>query len=180
MLEIALISLQMYIIAWLCLLSEQSRIASHCNPSTIIKHSLFRTNQRFIQFMNNTMFIKEEGSEGRTTSSSPETTTKNGAALCPCSQSTSPSSIVRMCPCAAVLLSCAGVNFGNICSIRELVRGSPLRVLDIVVIYSVVAPDKSSLESLRLSLSEKEYPNVMHILRDSCKKIGGHSHYLLC
>jgi hypothetical protein len=78
-----------------------------------------------------------------------------------------------MCPCAAVLLSCAGVNFGNICSIRELVRGSPLRVLDIVVIYSVVAPDKSSLQSFRLSLSEKEYPNVMRILRDSCKKIGG-------
>jgi hypothetical protein len=51
-------------------------------------------------------------------------------------------------------LSCAGVNLGNIFSIRELVIGSPLRVLDIIVIYSVVAPDKSSLESFRF-LSEK-------------------------
>jgi hypothetical protein len=52
-----------------------------------------------------------------------------------------------MCPRAAMRLSCAGVNFGNIFSIRELVIGSPLRVLDIDVTYSVVAPDKSSLES---------------------------------
>ena len=53
-------------------------------------------------------------------------------------------------------LSCAGVNFGNIFSILELVIGIPLRVLDMVVIYSVVAvPDKSSLESFRLSLYEK-------------------------
>jgi hypothetical protein len=59
-----------------------------------------------------------------------------------------------MCPRAAMLLSCAGVNLGNIFSIRELVIGSPLRVLDIIVIYSVVAPDKSSLESFRF-LSEK-------------------------
>ena len=54
-------------------------------------------------------------------------------------------------------LTCAGVNLGNIFSRRELVIGSPLRVLDIVVIYSVVAAHKSSLESFRLSLSEKEY-----------------------
>ena len=60
-----------------------------------------------------------------------------------------------MCPCPAMRRICAGVNFGNIFSIRELVRGSPLRVLDIVVIYSVVAPHKSSLESFRLSLAEK-------------------------
>ncbi|MGA7044084.1 MAG: hypothetical protein WBY71_10480, partial [Nitrososphaeraceae archaeon] len=65
-----------------------------------------------------------------------------------------------------------GVNFGNIFSIRELVRGSPLRVLDIVVIYSVVAPHKSSVESFRLSISEQEYPKMMRILRDFCKKIG--------
>ena len=52
-------------------------------------------------------------------------------------------------------LSCAGVNFGNIFSIRELVIGIPLRVLDMVVIYSVAVPDKSSLESFRLSLYEK-------------------------
>jgi hypothetical protein len=51
-------------------------------------------------------------------------------------------------------LSCAGVNFGNIFSTRELVIGIPLRVLDIVVTYNVVAPHKSSLESFRF-LSEK-------------------------
>ena len=60
-----------------------------------------------------------------------------------------------MCPRAAMRLSCAGVNFGNIFSIRELVIGIPLRVLDMVVIYSVAVPDKSSLESFRLSLYEK-------------------------
>jgi hypothetical protein len=52
-------------------------------------------------------------------------------------------------------LSCAGVNFGNIFSIRELVIGIPLRVSDMVVIYSVAVPDKSSLESFCLSLYEK-------------------------
>ena len=53
-------------------------------------------------------------------------------------------------------LRCAGVNFGNIFSIRELVIGIPLRVSDMVVIYSVAVPDKSSLESFCLSLYEKE------------------------
>jgi hypothetical protein len=48
-------------------------------------------------------------------------------------------------------LICAGVNFGNICSIREVVIGRPLRVLDIVVVYNVDAPHKSSLESFCLS-----------------------------
>jgi hypothetical protein len=57
---------------------------------------------------------------------------------------------------------------------RELVIGSPLLVLDIAVTYSVVALHKSSLESFRLSISsEKEYPKMMRILRDFCKKIGG-------
>ena len=50
-----------------------------------------------------------------------------------------------MCPRAAMRLSCAGVNFGNIFSIRELVIGSPVRVLDIDVTYSIAVPDKSSL-----------------------------------
>jgi hypothetical protein len=82
--------------------------------------------------------------------------------------------IERMCPRAVMRLTCAGVNLGNICSIRELVIGNPLRVFDIVVIYSVVAPHKSSLGSFRLSISEKEYPKMMRILRDFfCKKISG-------
>ncbi|MFL6383989.1 MAG: hypothetical protein ACJ712_03335, partial [Nitrososphaeraceae archaeon] len=53
------------------------------------------------------------------------------------------SSIERMCPRAAIRLSCAGVNFGNIFSILELVRGSPLCVLLLIVItFSAVAPHK--------------------------------------
>jgi hypothetical protein len=47
-----------------------------------------------------------------------------------------------MCPRAAMRLSCADVNFGNIFSILELVRGSPLRVLLIVITFSAVAPHK--------------------------------------
>jgi hypothetical protein len=39
-------------------------------------------------------------------------------------------------------LICAGVNIGNICSTRELVRGSPLELLLIDVLSSVVAPQK--------------------------------------
>src|SRR5215469_662510 len=66
--------------------------------------------------------------DGRTISISPETTTKNGTALSPCSTSTSPGCIARMYPCTATRLICCGVNFGNICSIRELLRGRPLDV----------------------------------------------------
>ena len=73
---------------------------------------------------------------------SPETTTKKGGALYPCSQSISLPSIERMCPRSAMRLTCADVNFGNIFSVLDLVSGSPLRVLDIVVIYSVVATHK--------------------------------------
>ncbi|HYA83716.1 MAG TPA: hypothetical protein VEH06_09760 [Candidatus Bathyarchaeia archaeon] len=39
-------------------------------------------------------------------------------------------------------LICAGVNIGNICSTRELVRGSPPGVLLITVLSSAVAPQK--------------------------------------
>jgi len=39
------------------------------------------------------------------------------------------------------------------------------------VIYSVVVPHKSSVESFRLSIPEKEYPKMMRILREFCKKI---------
>src|SRR5215475_11751177 len=66
--------------------------------------------------------------DGRTISISPETTTKNGTALSPCSTSTSPGCIARICPCTATRLICCGVNFGNICSRRELLRGRPLDV----------------------------------------------------
>ena len=52
-------------------------------------------------------------------------------------------------------LSCAGVNFGNICSIRDLVIESPLRVFDIIVIYNVILPDKLSLESFHLFISKR-------------------------
>ena len=65
---------------------------------------------------------------------------------------TSPGCTERICPCAAIRSIWAGVNFGNIFSIRELVRGSPLRVLDIVAIYSVVATHKSSPRSFHLSV----------------------------
>src|SRR5215472_2753540 len=66
--------------------------------------------------------------EGRTISSSPDTTTKNGTVLSPCSTSTSPGCITRICPCTATRLICSGDNFGNICSVRELLRGRPLGV----------------------------------------------------
>ena len=53
----------------------------------------------------------------------------------------------------------------------ELVRGSPLRILDIVVIYSVVAPHKSSVESLSLHLGKRISKDDTHSQR-LCKKIG--------
>ena len=56
--------------------------------------------------------------EGRTISSSPDTTTENGTVLSPCSTSTSPGWIARICPCTAIRLICAGVRIGNICSTR--------------------------------------------------------------
>ena len=64
--------------------------------------------------------------QGRTISSSPETTTKNGTALSPCSYehfATLHRTHVR--PRGVIRRICAGVNFGNICSIWALVSGSP-------------------------------------------------------
>src|SRR5215469_2537465 len=80
--------------------------------------------------------------EGRTISSFPDTTTKNGTVLSPCSTSTWPGCIARICPCTAMRLICSRVNIGNICSTRELVRGSPLGVLLIAVLSSAGAPQK--------------------------------------
>src|SRR5262249_43256244 len=48
--------------------------------------------------------------EGRTISSSPDTTTKNGTDLSPCSTSTSPGWIARICPCTATIFQ----RFSNI------------------------------------------------------------------
>jgi hypothetical protein len=79
--------------------------------------------------------------EGRTTSSSPETTTKNGTALSPCSTSTSPGFTSRMRPCAATRPICAGVNFGNTCSARELRSGSP-RVTWLMVVVGDAPPSQ--------------------------------------
>src|SRR5215469_7926119 len=80
--------------------------------------------------------------EGRTISSSPDTTTKNGTILSPCSTSTSPGWIARICPSTVMRLICPGVKIGNICSTRELVKGSPLDVLLMAVLSSAVAPQK--------------------------------------
>jgi|SRR5215831_9584227 len=52
---------------------------------------------------------------------------------------TSPYSIVRVCPCSAMPLICAGVNFGNICSRRELLRGRPLGALLIETVSCAVS-----------------------------------------
>jgi len=70
-----------------------------------------------------------------------------------------------MCPRAAMRLSCAGVNLGNIFSTRELVTGSPLRGLDIDVTYSVAAPDKPSLESFSLASLKKNIKYDAHFQR---------------
>src|SRR5215813_7710899 len=78
----------------------------------------------------------------RTVSSSPDNTRENGTVLSPCSTSTLPGSTARICPCTAMRLICAGVNIGNICSTRELVRGSPPGVLLIAVLSCAVAPQK--------------------------------------
>jgi hypothetical protein len=51
-------------------------------------------------------------SGGRTTSSSPETTTKKGIELSPCSTNISSLFILGMCPRVAMRLICSGVNFG--------------------------------------------------------------------
>src|SRR5215831_21088437 len=100
--------------------------------------------------------------EGRTISISPETTTKNGTALSPCSTSTSPGCMARICPCTAMRLICAGVNLGNICSTRELVRGSPPGVLLIAVISSAVAPQKL-LDLFKMHLWNHAIPKSTHI-----------------
>lgn len=63
---------------------------------------------------------------GCTISISPEITTKNGTEISPCSTSIWSRWIVRMCPWDATRLIWAGVNLGNIFSIRDLVIGSPL------------------------------------------------------
>src|SRR5215472_4483131 len=97
--------------------------------------------------------------EGRTISSSPDTTTKNGTVLSPCSTSTSPGWIARIWPCTAMRLICAGVNIGNICSTRELVKGSPLDVLLIDVLSSAVPPQKLFF----LSLISQLIPSVLLI-----------------
>src|SRR5829696_4258172 len=86
--------------------------------------------------------------EGRTISTSPETTTKNGTFLSPCSMSTWPDSIVRISPCGAMRRICAGVNVGNICSNRELTNGSPLCVSLIEVICAVLLLTALFLEPL--------------------------------
>lgn len=53
---------------------------------------------------------------------------------------TSPGCTERIRSCADIRRICSAVNFGNIFSIRELVRGSPLRALLIVIVSSAVAP----------------------------------------
>jgi hypothetical protein len=130
--------------------------------------------------------------EGRTISSSPDTTTKNGTTLSPCSSSTSPGCIARICPCTAMRLSCVGVNFGNICSTRELVRGSPLDVLLIDVLSSAVAPQKlfgsfsrsicgiaiaAITTDFRISalLYHANEPYMLNILTDIARKIWSQS-----
>src|SRR5215469_15315349 len=95
--------------------------------------------------------------EGRTISISPETTTKNGTALSPCSTSTSPGCTARICPCTAMRLICSGVNLGNICSTRELVRG----VFLIAVISSAVAPQKL-LDLFKMHLWNHAVPKSTH------------------
>src|ERR1700739_1090664 len=49
-------------------------------------------------------------------------------------------------------LICAGVNIGNICSTRELVKGSPLDVLLIDVLSSAVPPQKLFFRSFSRSI----------------------------
>ena len=82
---------------------------------------------------------------GRTISISPESTTKDGQLLSPCSTSTSPICISRMYPRAAMRLICASVNFGNMCSTRALVTGSPLNVSFMSLDLRVTASHKLSL-----------------------------------
>ena len=75
---------------------------------------------------------------------------KEGAALSPCSKSTSPRFVVRVRPCGVIRRFCVGVNFGNICSMRALANGRPLRVLFIVtVVPRMVAHRKSPLGTFR-------------------------------
>src|SRR5438094_9983514 len=50
---------------------------------------------------------------------------------------------------------CAGVNFGNIRSTRELVSGSPLGVLLIEVVSGAVAPRKSSLGPFEIHMRNR-------------------------
>ena len=53
-------------------------------------------------------------------------------------------------------LICGGVNIGNICSTRELVKGSPLDVLLIAVLSSALAPQKLFFGSQYASLKGRQ------------------------
>src|SRR5215831_13994503 len=110
--------------------------------------------------------------EGRTISSSPDTTTKNGTVLSPCSTSTLPGSTARICPCTAMRLICAGVNIGNICSTRELVRGSPLDVL-LIVFFLVRLLLKKLLFGDKYGLRTWESGSI-NVLQKTYKRHGAH------
>ncbi len=78
--------------------------------------------------------------DGRKISISLVTTTKNGTVLLPCSTSTYHGFIARSCTRSAIRLISSWVNFGNICSVWDLLSGRTPGLLLIEVVSVALVP----------------------------------------
>jgi hypothetical protein len=60
--------------------------------------------------------------------------------------------MVRVCPRGVMRLICCDVNFGNVCSVLDLVNGSPLEILllllEFVILIYVILEYKKSIDLL--------------------------------